>query len=70
MVYLKFLKSFDSVSCNTLMNKQMKHGLQKCKVRWTENHSILPLEGQVTNGKQLGRELPGVLLDKKMDISQ
>lgn len=62
-VYLNFLKASDSVSCNTLMDKQMKQGLRKYTMRWTESHSILPLEGQVTNVKQLGSEPPGVLVD-------
>lgn len=70
VAYLNFPKSLDSVSCNTLIEKQIKHGFLKCTVRWTENHSVLPLEGQVTNGKQLGREPHEVLLDKKLHMSQ
>lgn len=51
VVYLNFHKTFDSVSCNTLTDEQMKHGLHKCTVKWTENHFIPALEGQVTKWK-------------------
>ena len=37
IVYLAFSKAVDTVSHNTLVEKLMKHGLDKQAVRWTEN---------------------------------
>ncbi|KAK4829848.1 LOW QUALITY PROTEIN: hypothetical protein QYF61_007119 [Mycteria americana] len=37
IVYPEFSKSFNTVSCETLIEKLMKHGLDEQTVRWIEN---------------------------------
>lgn len=36
-VYLDFNRAFGTVSCNILIDKLMKYGLDKWTVRWSEN---------------------------------
>lgn len=37
LVYVDFSKAFGTVSCNILIDKLMKYGLDKWAVGWSEN---------------------------------
>ena len=43
VIYLDFVKAFDSVSHSTLLEKLAAHGLDRCSLFWVKNW----LDGQV-----------------------
>ena len=50
VIYLDFVKAFDSVSHSTLLEKLAAHGLGRCSVCWIKNWLDGQAQGVVVNG--------------------
>ena len=50
VIYLDFVKAFDSVSHSTLLEKLAAHGLGRCSLFWVKNWLDGQAQGVVVNG--------------------